>query len=103
MRKIKSFKWLLFSIPILAISIVIVSLSAQDSSPTPAPAQKSSYLPVVDKESFSAVRNRMSQAKAGGMKRQTDLLAERYDLTNPPAKRPLMPRTKPLHQAVPLK
>jgi hypothetical protein len=71
MRKIKSFKWLLFSIPILAISIVIVSLSAQDSQRTPAPAQKSSYLPVVDKESFSAVRNRMSEAP-GVMKRQTD-------------------------------
>ncbi|MEY2556420.1 MAG: hypothetical protein QOF93_1564, partial [Verrucomicrobiota bacterium] len=57
MHAIKSFKWMLFST--LTISIVIVSLSAQDSSPTPAPAQKSSYLPVVDKESFSAVRNRM--------------------------------------------
>ncbi|MEY2491317.1 MAG: hypothetical protein QOH24_268, partial [Verrucomicrobiota bacterium] len=33
MRAIKSFKWMLLSI--LTISIVIVSLSAQDSPPTP--------------------------------------------------------------------
>jgi len=103
MRKIKSFKWLLFSISILAISIVIVSLSAQDSQRTPAPAQKSSYLPVVDKESFSAVRNRMSEAKPGVMKRQTDLLAERYDLSNRPAKGAVMDRTKPLQEGVRVK
>ena len=103
MRAIKSFKWMLFSI--LTISIVIVSLSAQDSPPTPAPAaaQKSSYMPVVDKESFSAVRNRMSEAKPGVMKRQADLLAERYDLTNRPAKGAVMDRTKPLQEGVRVK
>ncbi|MFZ3377221.1 MAG: hypothetical protein WA183_16865, partial [Chthoniobacterales bacterium] len=90
MRAIKGFEWMLF--PILTISIVIVSLSAQDSPPTPAStaAQKSSYMPVVDKESFSVVRNRMSEAKPGVMKRQADLLAERYDLTNRPAKGAVM-------------
>src|ERR1700693_4962646 len=98
MRTIKSFKWLLFSIPILTIGIVIVSLSAEDSPRTPGPAQKSSYLPVVDKESFSAVRNRMSEAKPGVMKRQTDLLAERYDLSNRPAKGAVMDRSKPLQE-----
>jgi cytochrome c peroxidase len=101
MRAIKSFQWRLLSI--LAISIVIVSLSAQDSPRTPAPAQKSSYLPVVDKESFSAVRNRMSEAKPGVMKRQTDLLAERYDLSNRPAKGVVMDRTKPLQEGVRVK
>ena len=103
MRKIKSFKWWLFSIPILTISIVIVSLFAEDSPRTPAPAQKSSYLPVVDKESFSTVRNRMSEAKPGIMKRQMDLLAERYDLTNRPAKGAVMDRRKPLQEGVRVK
>ncbi len=103
MRKIKSFKWLLFSIPILTISIVIVSLFAEDSPRTPAPAQKSSYLPVVDKESFSTVRNRMSEAKPGIMKRQMDLLAERYDLSNRSAKGAVMDRTKPLQEGVRVK
>src|SRR5258705_6786360 len=103
MRKIKSFKWLLFSIPILTIGIVIVSLFAEDSQRTPAPAQKSSYLPVVDKESFPTVRNRMSEAKPGIMKRQMDLLAERYDLTNRPAKGAVMDRSKPLQEGVRVK
>src|SRR6266550_2926495 len=103
MRKIKSFKWLLFSIPILTISIVIVSLFAEDSQRTPAPAQKSSYLPVVDKESFSTVRNRMSEAKPGIMKRQMDLLAERYDLSNRSAKGAVMDRSKPLQEGVRVK
>jgi len=103
MHKIKSFKWLLFSIPILTISIVIVSLFAEDSPRTPAPAQKSSYLPVVDKESFSTVRNRMSEAKPGIMKRQMDLLAERYDLSNRPAKGAVMDRSKPLQEGVRVK
>ena len=101
MRTIKRFEWMLLSI--LAISIVIVSLSAQDSPRTPAPAQKSSYLPVVDKESFSAVRNRMTEAKPGVMKRQTDLLAERYDLNNRPAKGAVMDRIKPLQEGVRVK
>ena len=103
MRTIKSFKWLLFSIPIVTISIVIVSLSAEDSPRTPAPAQKSSYLPVVDKESFSVVRDRMSAAKPGVMKRQADLLAERYDLSNRPAKGAVMDRSKPLQEGVRVK
>src|ERR1700730_707216 len=101
MRANKNFKWTLFSI--LTISIVIVSLSAQDSSPTPAPAQKSSYLPVVDKESFSGGRNRMSEAKPGIMKRQADLLAERYDLSNRPAAGAVMDRNKPLQEGVRVK
>src|SRR5467141_2231534 len=103
MRKIKSFKWWLFSIPILTIGIVIVSLFAEDSPRTPPPAQKSSYLPVVDKESFSAVRNRMSEAKPGVMKRQADLLAERYDLSNRPANGAVMDRSKPLQEGVRVK
>src|SRR6266550_430154 len=101
MHAIKSFKWMLLSI--VSISIVIVSLSAEDSSKTPAPTQKSSYLPVVDKESFSAVRNRMSEAKAEVMKRQTTLLAERYDLSNRPATGAVMDRTKPLQEGVRVK
>ena len=101
MHAIKSFEWMPLSI--LTISIVIVSLSAEDSPRTPAPAQKSSYLPVVDKESFSAVRNRMSGAKPGVMKRQANLLAERYDLSDRPAKGAVMDRSKPLQEVVRLK
>jgi cytochrome c peroxidase len=101
MRAIKSFKWMLLST--VSVSIVIVSLSAEDSPKAPAPAKKSSYAPVVDTESFATVRNRMSEAKAGVMKRQANLLAERYDLSNRPATGAVMDRTKPLQEGVRVK
>jgi cytochrome c peroxidase len=101
MRTIKNFKWLLLSI--LTISMVIVSLAAEESPRPEAPAKKTSYMPVVDKESFAAVRDRMSDAKPGVMKRQADLLAERYDLTNRPASGAVMDRSKPLQEGVRVK
>ena len=101
MRAINSFKRMLLSI--LTISIVIVPLSAEDSPRTPVPAKKSSYAPVVDAESFLAVRNRMSEAKPGVMKRQANLLAERYDLSNRPAAGAVMDRSKPLQEGVRVK
>ena len=47
------------------------------------PPKASSYSPVVVKEAFADTMARMSSAKAGVMKRQMDLLAERYDLAQP--------------------
>ena len=101
MRTKKNVKWLLLSI--LAISLVIVSLSAEDPPPTPAPAKKSSYMPVVETESFSAVHDRMSGAKSGVMKRQANLLTERYDLSNRPAGGAVMDRNKSLQEGVRVK
>ena len=46
---------------------------------------KSSYSPVVMKEPFSKTMTRMEKAKEKVMKRQNDLLKERYDLSNRPA------------------
>ena len=45
-----------------------------------------SYAPVDSKESFAAVMRRMKADKTGLNKRQADLLAERYDLGDRPAK-----------------
>ena len=64
---------------------------------------KNSYMPVVDKESFAAVRDRMAAAKAGIMKRQMDLLEERYDLSDRPASGVFMDRTKPVQERVRVK
>jgi cytochrome c peroxidase len=58
---------------------------------------------VVDKESFAAVHDRMTAAKAGIMKRQMDLLGERYDLSDHPASGVTMDRTKPLQEGVRVK
>jgi cytochrome c peroxidase len=51
---------------------------------------KSSYSPVVIKEPFSKTMARMKVAKAEVMQRQMDLLNERYDLSNRPAKSVMM-------------
>jgi len=95
----KSLKWgLTFVAATLA---VIVSLFGQSSTTTP--QKKSSYMPVVDKEDFSTIHDRMSAAKAEIMKWQMDLLAERYDLSNRPAKGTVMDRQKPVQEGVRVK
>src|SRR5579872_3212469 len=65
---------------------VFVSLSPQNpTQPLTTSAKKSSYMPVVETESFTVTRDRMSAAKATVMKRQMDLLEERYDFSDRPA------------------
>ncbi|MBN1932691.1 MAG: cytochrome B6 [Desulfobacterales bacterium] len=51
---------------------------------------KSSYSPVVIKESFGKTMKRMTKDKDEVMQRQMDLLNERYDLSNQPAKGVMM-------------
>jgi cytochrome c peroxidase len=76
----------------------VVSAAGQDAQPV-----KNSYLPVDDKESFATVHGRMTAAKAGIMKRQMDLLEERYDLSDHPASGVVMDRTKPVQEGVRVK
>jgi hypothetical protein len=73
----------------------VVSAAGQDVQPV-----KNSYAPVDDKESFVTVHGRMVAAKAGIMKRQIDLLEERYDLSYHPASGVMMDRTKPIQEGV---
>ena len=61
---------------------------------------KNSYMPVGDTETFATIHDRMVAAKAGIMKRQMDLLEERYDLSDRPAKNVMMDRTKPVQEGV---
>ncbi len=76
----------------------VISAAGQDAQPV-----KNSYIPVDDKESFATVHDRMAAAKAGIMKRQMDLLAERYDLSDRPASGVVMDRTKPVQEGVRVK
>ena len=62
-----------------------------------------SYAPVVMSEDFPAVRDRMKAAKAKVMKAQLDLLNERYDLSNRPARGVTMTRGKPVQEGVRVK
>ena len=63
----------------LVASFVLTSLIAVAAQDT----QKNgtSYAPVDIKETFGSIMARMKAAKASVMKRQMDLLAERYDLS----------------------
>ena len=82
----------------LGTVVLVGSLSVSFADQKP-----SSYAPVVIKEDFQAVMARMSAAKAEVMKRQMDLLQERYDLSNRPAKGVTMSRGKPIQEGVRVK
>ena len=73
--------------------------AAQPTTSTPAPIP-TSYLPVVPKEDFKTVMERMKSEKAAIEKRQADLLVERYDLSDKPAPGVTMSRGKPVQQGV---
>jgi len=60
----------------------------------------SSYAPVVIQEDFGTIMARMKAAKPEVMKRQMDLLNERYDLSNRPARGVTMSRGKPIQEGV---
>ncbi|MBK5257827.1 MAG: cytochrome B6, partial [Vicinamibacteria bacterium] len=62
-----------------------------------------SYAPVDIKETFAAIMARMTAAKAAVMKRQMDLLAERYDLSDRPAQGVMMSRGKAIQEGVRVK
>ena len=82
----------------LGTVVLVGSLSVSFADQKP-----SSYAPVVIKEDFQAVMARMSAAKAEVMKRQMDLLQERYDLSNRPSKGVAMSRGKAIQAGVRVK
>ena len=59
-----------------------------------------SYAPVDLKEDFAVVMARMKAAKPEVMKRQMDLLKERYDLANRPATDVTMSGGKPIQEGI---
>jgi hypothetical protein len=65
-----------------------------------ADAPPNSFAPVVMTETFKQVRARMEADKPAVMKRQLDLLAERYDLGNHASEAAKMSRGKPLQEGV---
>ena len=61
---------------------------------------RSSYAPVALTEKFSEVMARMKSEKTAVMKRQMDLLQERYDLRDDPAPGATMTRGKPVQRGI---
>jgi cytochrome c peroxidase len=89
---------------IAAMAMTVVAWAQQtQKSGNEEKAPVSSYMPVVETESFSAVRKRMEGAKRDIEKKQDDLLNERYDLSNKPAKDTTMSRGKPVQEGVRVK
>jgi len=89
------------SAEVIFLCIVIVALAfgyAKGADPRP-----SSYAPVVITEDFESTMAKMKAAKPGIMKRQMDLLNERYDLANRPTLGVTMSRGKPVQQGVRVK
>ncbi len=111
-RAFRTHRW-----PILAAVLVAIALgraaSAQDREKAkpkeqerarPKSAERAtSYAPVVMKENFETVMKRMKGQKDEIMKRQMDLLAVRYDLSDKPAKDAKMTRGKPIQEGVRVK
>ena len=73
-----------------------VSAMMEESRPT-------SYAPVAITESFDSVKSRMEAAKDAVMKRQMDLLEERYDLSDRAAAGVTMSRGKAVQEGVRVK
>jgi cytochrome c peroxidase len=72
-------------------------------APVIAQEKATSYAPVAGTEDFKAVKARMEAAKPALQKKQAELLAQRYDLSNKPAEGCTMSRSKPVQGGVRVK
>jgi len=90
-------KWKAFGV-LCAVFIVFTLVCAKAIG-----EKMSSYSPVVIKESFETIMARMKAEKPKVMKRQMDLLNQRYDLSNSPAKGVTMSGGKPIQKGVRVK
>ena len=92
--KKKASKYLWALSVMTAASLTAGIATAEDAAPP------TSYSPVVIKESFVTIMNRMKAAKPEIMKRQMALLNQRYDLSDRPAKGVTMSKGKPVQEGV---
>jgi len=84
----------------VAIAVTSACVVPKNSEPDKPAATPSSYMPVVITEDFAVTMARMKAARAAIMQRQMALLAQRYDLSNRPARDSTMFRGKPVQEAV---
>jgi cytochrome c peroxidase len=95
----KSTKYRGVKLAMLIITFIVIGAAyAQDSE-----KRATSYSPVDIKEKFASIMARMKAEKPEIMKRQTDLLNERYDLSDRPAKGVTMSRGKAVQEGVRVK
>ncbi len=82
---------------LIALSLVLQPFVFSAAAAEP---PKSSYAPVVAKEPFAETMARMKAEKVAVMKKQMDLLGQRYDLKNDPAPGVTMSGGKPVQRGV---
>jgi len=100
-RKHGKLIWLVGAVVLAGLCLVGIAATKEDK-----PKEKdrpSSYAPVVIKEDFSVILERMKKEKPEIMKRQMNLLKERYDLSDRPAKGVTMAKGKAVQEGVRVK
>jgi len=100
-RKHGKLIWLVGAVVLAGLCLVGIAATKEDM-----PKEKdrpSSYAPVVIKEDFSVILERMKKEKPEIMKRQMNLLKERYDLSDRPAKGVTMAKGKAVQEGVRVK
>lgn len=97
-QNVKKCRWTLLLILVAAFIVTLATAFAQDTG-----KKTSSYAPVDIKEDFATMMARMKAAKPEVEKKHMDLLNERYDLGNRPAKGVTMSRGKPIQEGVRVK
>jgi cytochrome c peroxidase len=85
-----------------AMIVLAFAGAVVDANQTEA-AQETSYAPVAITEDFATTLKRMKAAKAAVMQRQMDLLNERYDMKDRPAKAATMSKGKPIQEGIRVK
>ena len=83
--------------------LILFGLAALACAGTALGQLQSSYALVVPKEGFAVTMSRMKAEKPGVMKRQMDLLRERYELKDDPAPNVAMARGKPVQAGIRVK
>ncbi|MFZ3209247.1 MAG: cytochrome B6 [Geobacteraceae bacterium] len=97
-QHLKKCRLVLLLIFIAAFMVTLTTAFAQDAA-----KKTSSYAPVDIKEDFNTIMSRMKAAKSEIMKRQMNLLNERYDLSKRPAQGVTMSRGKAVQEGVRIK
>ncbi|MHB9139279.1 MAG: cytochrome B6 [Victivallaceae bacterium] len=82
------------------VGLILPAIHAQDNKEL---RGESSYAPVVITKNFAETKKEMEAAKAEIMKRQMDLLKERYDLSDKPSKTSKMTRGKAIQEGIRVK
>jgi cytochrome c peroxidase len=96
-------KWLWALLAMAGMLIDLSGTHSQQAQPQQAQRAPTSYSPVDITEPFTAIMTRMKAAKPGIEKKHSDLLEERYDLSDRPARGVTMSGGKPVQEDVRVK